>query len=197
MTGGSTNGRREAAVSEARAFAVGAPMIIALVGALFGVSYLLAALLGLPPSFDLPPVARALGGAILVAGAAVAVWTFRARRPADVIVSTYVTLTKALSRTPPAAKAGRKEPLVAAGPQRYTRNPLYLGVVLIVSGSALFAASPFLAVAALVFLGWFVLVLIPYEESELRALFGEEWARYSEETPMLVPFTKRRKRGAR
>lgn len=51
-------------------------------------------------------------------------------------------------------------------------------------------------VATLVILLWFALVIIPMEERELSALFGEEWKRYAEETPILVPFTKRRKRPA-
>ncbi|MDG6910067.1 MAG: isoprenylcysteine carboxylmethyltransferase family protein [Nitrososphaerota archaeon] len=180
--------------SAAGAFAVGALLILGLVLVLFGASYLLAALLRLPPSLDLPLAARLVGGSILVGGLSIAGWTFSVRRPADMIQSTYLTLTKALKRTQTEARSGRTEPLVVGGPHRYVRNPLYFGVVLIVLGWALAAASPVLLVATLVFVAWFGLVLIPYEERELKALFGEEWARYSGETPMLVPFTKRRKK---
>ena len=169
-------------------------MILALVACLFAVSYAISIVLGLPPSFGLPLLVRLLGGAIALAGLAVAGWTFSVRSPADMIQSTYVTLTKALGRMPVAVRAGRAEPLVVRGPQRYTRNPLYFGVTLMVAGWAFFAASPFLFVAALVFLAWFVLVLIPYEERELKALFGDEWVKYSRETAMLVPFIGRRKR---
>lgn len=169
-------------------------MILGLVLVLFGVSYLLAVILRLPPSFGLPWAARLVGGVILIGGLSMGGWTFSVRRPADMIQSTYVTLTKALKRTQAAEGSGRTEPLVVCGPQRYVRNPLYLGVVLIVLGWALAAASPFLLVATLVFTAWFGLMLVPYEERELKALFGEEWVRYSAETPMLVPFTKRRKK---
>ncbi|HKT21256.1 MAG TPA: isoprenylcysteine carboxylmethyltransferase family protein [Nitrososphaerales archaeon] len=90
--------------------------------------------------------------------------------------------------------AGRTEPLVVSGPQKYTRNPLYFGVVLILFGWAVYAASPFplrryRRVRCVV-----ALVLIPYEERELKALFGSEWTRYSAETPMLFPCAKRRKK---
>lgn len=170
-------------------------MILGLVAGLFGFSYLLAAVLRLPSSMDFPLALRLAGGMVVVVGLAVAGWTLSTRKPQDVIQSTYVTLAKALKRTPAAERSGRMEPLVVRGPQRYTRNPLYFGVVLMVFGWAVFAASPFLLVATAVFLGWFGLILIPYEERELRALFGEEWARYAAETPMLVPFTKRKKGG--
>lgn len=172
-------------------------MVLGLVAALFAASYLLSKAMGLPASLGVPSAVRLVGGAVAVAGLSMAAWTFSVRSPGDMIASTYVTLTKALRRAPAADMAGRTEPLVLVGPQRYTRNPLYLGVVLIVFGWALFADSPSFLVATLVFLAWFVLVLIPYEERELRALFGEEWAKYSQETPMLVPFAKRRKRSAR
>jgi protein-S-isoprenylcysteine O-methyltransferase Ste14 len=117
------------------------------------------------------------------------------RGPANVIVSTYVTLSKLFRRVPVAEKTGRTEPLVVDGPQKYVRSPLYLGVVVMVLGWALVTAFPFVFVATMILLLWFGLVLIPLEERELQALFGEQWRRYSEETPMLIPFTRRKRRG--
>jgi protein-S-isoprenylcysteine O-methyltransferase Ste14 len=121
-------------------------------------------------------------------------WTFSNRNPAHVIVSTYVTLTKPLKRIPAEERAGRSEPLIVSGPQKYTRNPLYFGVVVMVLGWAILTAISFLFVATVVLLLWFGLILIPFEERELHALFGDEWVRYSRETPMLFPFTKRKQR---
>ena len=40
---------------------------------------------------------------------------------------------------------------------------------------------------------WFWLILIPFEEGELRALFGKQYEEYADAVPMIVPFTKRRK----
>jgi protein-S-isoprenylcysteine O-methyltransferase Ste14 len=85
---------------------------------------------------------------------------------------------------------------VVSGPQRYTRNPLYFGVIVMVFGWALYGGYSFVYVAVLVLLVWFGSILIPFEERELHALFGEDWVKYSQETPMLVPFTKRRRRDA-
>ena len=180
-------------IPTAKAFAVGAPHILALVLALFGLSYHAATLSGLPSNLGLPTAVNVLGAVVALSGPAVITWTLRNRSPATVIVSTYVTLTKAIRRTPPDKTAGRTEPLVITGPQQYTRNPLYFGIFMTVLGWALLTASSYMCIAAGVFLGWFTLVMIPFEERELRALFGAEWTRYCEETPMFVPLTKRKK----
>jgi len=180
-------------VGTAKAMAIAAPIIMAILLSLFGVSYLVSSLLGLPPSLSLPAVVRLLGGATAILGLSMAAWTFRARSPASMIVSTYVTFDKAIRRIPAADSAGRTEPLVVSGPQKYTRNPLYFGAIAMVLGWALLGGYTFVLVATLALLLWFGLVLIPLEERELRALFGEEWKRYSAETPMLFPFIRRKK----
>ena len=174
------------------AAAVAGPIIVAVVSVLFGVSFLLSTLLGLPFSLGLPTVVRIIGGVTVLAGMAMMVWVFRCRGPAAVVVSTYYTFTKLFRRIPVAEKAGRTEPLVVSGPQKYVRSPLYFGVVVMVLGWALLTAYTFVFVATVVLLLWFGLLLIPFEERELKALFGEEWKKYSDETPMLIPFTKRK-----
>ncbi len=175
-----------------RAAAVGGPLIAAIVSVLFGASFLLSTLIGLPFSLGLPVAVRVVGGVIVLAGMGVMVWVFRYRGPADVMVSTYYTFAKLFRSIPVAEKAGRTEPLVVSGPQKYVRSPLYLGVVVMVLGWALLTAYTFVFVATVVLLLWFGVVLIPFEERELQALFGEEWKKYSDETPMLTPFTKRK-----
>jgi protein-S-isoprenylcysteine O-methyltransferase Ste14 len=73
-----------------------------------------------------------------------------------------------------------KEPsqLIAHGAFRYSRNPMYLGFVLILLGMAvlLSSLSPFAVV-----LGFALamdIVFIRVEERILAAMFGEDWARY-------------------
>lgn len=171
----------------ARAFAVAGPTILLFLISLFA---------GLPLSLGLPLAARVIGGVIAVAGLAMAAWVFAYRSPADMIVSTYVTLTKLVRRTPIAEPSGRTEPLVVRGPQKYVKNPLYFAVEIVVFGWALTASSTYVLVATVALLLWYALVLIPFEERELRALFGEHFEKYVEEVPMLVPFTKRKKRSA-
>jgi protein-S-isoprenylcysteine O-methyltransferase Ste14 len=177
-----------------RAAAVAFPIIVVVISALFGVSFLLSALLRLPLSLGLPGAVRALGGVVVLAGLSVMGWVFSYRRPENVILSTHFTLAKLFRRVPVAEKAGRTEPLVVGGPQKYVRSPLYFGVVVMVLGWAVLTAYTFVFVTTVVLLLWFGLFLVPFEERELQALFGEEWKRYVEETPMLIPFTKRRKK---
>lgn len=178
----------------AKAFAIGVIIISALVSALFALSYLLSNLLGLPPALDLPAPVRAVGGVVVVAGLATVAWVFVYRKPAEMMVSTYFTFAKMFGIIPIAEAGGRIERLVIVGPQRYVRNPLYLGVVVMTLGWAILGGYTFVFIATLMLLLWFGLVLIPFEERELRALFGDQWRRYSDETPMLFPFTKRGKR---
>jgi protein-S-isoprenylcysteine O-methyltransferase Ste14 len=68
--------------------------------------------------------------------------------------------------------------LVVQGLYRYVRNPMYLGVLLILLGEALlFDSMPVLEYAV----GWFVLinlVVLLYEEPTLRRQFGESYDRY-------------------
>ncbi len=176
-----------------RAFIIAGSAIVLLLLALFGVSYLACSIFGLPFSLSLPVAARIIGGLIVVAGLAVSVLVFAYRSPADVIASTYVTLTKLARRAPLAEPSGRTEPLVVVGLQKYVRNPLYLAVELMLFGWALADNSTATLVFAATLLLWYALVLIPFEERELRALFGEQFERYVEEVPMLVPFTKRKR----
>ena len=167
-------------------------MILAIVVGLFAVSYHVSGLLGSPSSLGLPMTMRGAGGAVVVAGLLLIAWVFRRRKPASVIVSTYITLVKLVRGSPIAEGAGRGEPLVVDGPQKYVRSPLYFGVVVMVLGWALLSAYTFVLVATVVLLLWFGLFLIPFEERELLALFGDEWKRYAERTPMLIPFSKRK-----
>jgi len=176
-----------------KAAAIGFPIIVAVVSALFALSYFISALLGLPTRLELPVAVDLAGVALVLTGLAMMGWTFWNRSPANVIVSTYITLSKLFRRTPISDGSGRLEPLVISGPQRYTRNPLYLGIIVMVFGWAVVGGYVFVFVAALVLLAWFGLFLIPFEERELAVLFGEKWHTYALETPMLIPFTKRKK----
>ena len=129
-----------------------------------------------------------------MAGLGLMGWVFGHRRPEKVIVSTYITFAKIFGRAKLAERAGRTEPLIISGPQKYVRSPLYLGILVMILGWAMVSNGTFVLVATLALLSWFGLVLIPFEERELKALFEKQWEEYAEETPMLVPFTKRKKR---
>jgi protein-S-isoprenylcysteine O-methyltransferase Ste14 len=68
--------------------------------------------------------------------------------------------------------------LVVTGLYRYVRNPMYVAVLWIVVGQALFFGSrELLAYAALFWVTVHVWVLV-YEEPALRARFGADYAAY-------------------
>jgi len=68
--------------------------------------------------------------------------------------------------------------LVVRGPYRLVRNPMYIGAVLVLTGSALFYESaPLLAYCGLLFLAAH-LVVVFYEEPTLRRSFGPDYEAY-------------------
>lgn len=68
--------------------------------------------------------------------------------------------------------------LVTSGPYRFTRNPMYVGVTMILLGIGVLAGSwPFLA-APLGFLLLMNAFRIPHEERALAATFGEDFEAY-------------------
>jgi len=80
----------------------------------------------------------------------------------------------------PVSEANKK--LVVSGPFRYTRNPMYLGLVLFSLGMAFCAGSlPMFAVPLLVFAvaNW---VHIPFEEAKMRRQFGAAFDDYKRRT---------------
>jgi len=72
----------------------------------------------------------------------------------------------------------RSDALVTEGPFRFTRNPMYTGMLLVLSGEALLFGSvgPWLVVPAM----WWVLhfLFVLKEEEGMRLQFGERYADY-------------------
>jgi len=122
-------------------------VIAALVVGLFALAFLISTLLSLPFSLGLPIEVRLVGSAVVLVGLAMIGWVFRCRKPTNVMVSTYVTFMKLFGGIPVAEKAGRTEPLVVGGPQKYVRNPLYFGIVVMVLGWAVLTGYSFVFIA--------------------------------------------------
>ncbi|MGH6813729.1 MAG: methyltransferase family protein [Methylocella sp.] len=77
----------------------------------------------------------------------------------------------------PASTANRM--LVTSGPFRLTRNPMYLGVVIVALGIAFWVGAwpMFLApIAIFATLNW---VHVPFEEEKMRRQFGEAFDAYA------------------
>ena len=82
----------------------------------------------------------------------------------------------------------RKEgDLAVSGPYRFTRNPLYLGTIVIAAGLALASRSLPTAVFLAGYFAVFYPVIIAEERDRMRALFPESYASWEREVPLLVP----------
>jgi protein-S-isoprenylcysteine O-methyltransferase Ste14 len=76
--------------------------------------------------------------------------------------------------------------LTTTGPYAYTRNPLYLGSMLIAFGFAVAAHSWWIALALAVLFALIYLPTIRSEEAFLRGQFSD-YAEYSRRVPRLLP----------
>jgi protein-S-isoprenylcysteine O-methyltransferase Ste14 len=84
--------------------------------------------------------------------------------------------------------------LVTAGPYAYVRNPLYVGNFITALGYAIaftgknsLPARIALAGGSLAVMAAVYATIIPHEEAFLREQFGEEFERYCERVPQIVP----------
>ena len=126
---------------------------------------LIAVALLVDSALELPAVFahRRAGAAFIIAGVALSVWaalTFRGQR-AEIVPSSETHGT-----------------LVASGPLRFSRNPMYLGALAVGVGAALLAGAwpMWLVPAALFLLQNFV--IIPFEERSMERTFGDAYRHY-------------------
>lgn len=79
------------------------------------------------------------------------------------------------------------EHLVTSGPLAWTRNPMYLGVLMTVTGVVVAAASPVGAVyTGLMGLVYHALVVL-VEEPKLESAFGDIYRDYCDQVPRWLP----------
>lgn len=116
-------------------------------------------LLALPVLFQHKPS----GVALIVFGVAVSVagsMTFR-RDGAEIIPSSEAHST-----------------LVVGGPYRFTRNPMYLGLVVIGIGAALFAGTGPMWLVPIVVFVLDNFLIIPFEERSMERAYGDAYRQY-------------------
>ena len=122
--------------------------------------------------FALPAWTRILGITAITAGGILAL----------ACVAAFVTRGQG---TPAPFDPPRK--LVAAGPYKFVRNPMYIGGFIVLLGFGLFQQS---AAILLFTLPWFLfahLFVIFYEEPHLRATFGEPYNSYCRSVRRWLP----------
>ena len=77
--------------------------------------------------------------------------------------------------------------LVVVGLYRFTRNPMYVGIMMLLTGWSLWAASWWLAGYSVVLAVAFHLRVVLYEEPRLQSLFNEDWKAYAASVARWVP----------
>ena len=77
--------------------------------------------------------------------------------------------------------------LVVNGLHRFVRNPMYIGVALVIGGQAWLFHSRHTAIYMLCMLLTAHLFVISYEEPTLRKQFGGEYDRYRASVPRWIP----------
>jgi len=104
-----------------------------------------------------------VGTLIILAGGAIAAWG-------------RATFAAAKTQVNPASTKNDK--LVETGPFKFTRNPMYLGMVIIALGAAVIGGlAPLFAVPVLTFL-LDEFVIIPFEERKMERQFGDAFRAY-------------------
>ena len=118
---------------------------------------------------------------------------FAKPRPLEVAIGFVIATTGEVVRFWAAGHLLKTKELITSGPYRYTRNPLYLGRVLILTGLCVMARLPYHANWILLAIGYavFFLYYMPRKErvepSRLRAMHGDAYDRYFKAVPALFP----------
>jgi len=134
------------------------------------------------PYADFVARLRVPSGFLLVAAFA---W-FAQPSPRSLLFGLPVSVAGLALRAWAAGHLAKNQRLATSGPYAYTRNPLYLGTLMVAAGLAIGCWSVGLA---LLFAMVFLLVYFPVillEEQHLRKLFPE-YAEYSSRVPSLLP----------
>jgi protein-S-isoprenylcysteine O-methyltransferase Ste14 len=76
--------------------------------------------------------------------------------------------------------------LVVAGPYRFSRNPMYLSALIAWIGWTIFYGSPAVFVALALLWSVFAFRVIPLEERQLQAMFGDDFLDYKRSVPRWI-----------
>jgi protein-S-isoprenylcysteine O-methyltransferase Ste14 len=165
--------------------------VFIVVSSFLALSYSIIMVFGIAFNFIFPVPIRLFCMSLIVLSLGLFGWLFHYRKPIDIILSTYVTLMKALRKIKIKKRSGRTESLTILGPHKYVRHPLYFCVFLLLLGCWFLLDYTFLCFGAIFLFLWFRFVIIPFEERELVAIFGDQYKEYMKEVPSIIPFTKR------
>ncbi len=130
--------------------------------------------LGLPLT---PPLSFVFASVLIVSGISLSLWTVRVQ-------------FKIGRGTPVPVMPTRK--LITEGPYAFCRNPMTLGIIIYYTGISVWLSSLLSFGLTLVFILLSISYIKLVEEKELEMRFGDEYKKYKERTPFLVPGLKLR-----
>jgi protein-S-isoprenylcysteine O-methyltransferase Ste14 len=113
----------------------------------------------------------------------------------SIAVGAAVAIGGVIIRASASGHVKKNEELTTTGLYAHTRNPLYLGSIVIAAGFAIAAQSVWI-VAILIIM--FIAIYVPVirgEEAFLRATFGEQFDEYRRRVPRLIPRATRSNQG--
>ncbi|MBI1365604.1 MAG: DUF1295 domain-containing protein [Alphaproteobacteria bacterium] len=105
----------------------------------------------------------AVGVALVLAGIALAGWG-------------RLTFARAGAEIMPASP--KNSVLVTGGPFRFTRNPMYLGILVLMTGLCLIVGTATTLISLAVYVLWTNFVSIPFEEEKMERQFGDDYRAY-------------------
>jgi len=114
-------------------------------------------------------------------------------RPIEVAIGFVIAALGESVRFWAAGHLLKTKELITSGPYRYTRNPLYFGRFLILTGLCVMCSLPYYANWILLFGGYavFFFYYMPRKErvepARLRAIHGDAYDRYFKAVPALFP----------
>ncbi len=88
----------------------------------------------------------------------------------------------------------RSRKLVVSGPYHYCRNPMVFGALCLYISISVFLNSLFDLLIIIIVIPVVILYLKLTEEKRLKKDFGEDYLLFKSKVPMIVPFTKIRKK---
>ena len=108
------------------------------------------------------------------------------------VVACFVRFVREGRGTP--APTAPTEELVVGGLYRYLRNPMYVGVGLVIAGQCLAFRSLSLVVWLALFTVAVTVFVVAYEQPTLRARYGASYDAYCRSVPAVVPRLRRHTR---
>lgn len=121
------------------------------------------------------PISTILGSLFMLGGAIIVAW-------ANVIFISFAEGTM--------SKLDAPKKLAVLGPYRYVRNPISVGMVIILWGEAMLFGSLFIFAWAVLYFFLNALLVIYSEEPALNDKFGQAFEKYKAMVPRWVPLSK-------